>query len=172
VHTGHGFSDFPQLNFIMTETKKDITRANLEVHDISYVEKVYSGDDELVQDGSLGLPDHVDAVREMLLRFEGLIPEDWRQDLNDEFEEYKSDIFDPTSSLRPPTSAFFRPKYTEDADPGPEFKAVRVKLKTYARTAEEARGLYDNPEAGWCHFWRSELFKTFTKKDDTQRGHL
>jgi len=160
-----------KLNFIMTETKKDITRANLKIHGISYVEKVYSGDDELVQDGSRGLPDHVDAVREMLLRFEGLIPEEWRQDLSDEFEEYESENLDPTSSLRPPTSAFFRPKYIENANPGPELKGVRAKLKMYGRMAEEARGLYDNPEAGWCHFWRSELFKVF-KKDDNQRGNL
>lgn len=131
----------------MTEIKRDITRANLQLHGISYVEEVHSGDDELVQDGSHGLPDHVDAVREMLLRFEGLIPEDWRQDLDDEFEEYGSENLDPTSSLRPPTSAFFRPKYNENSDPGPELKAVREKLKTHGGIADETRGLHVDAES-------------------------
>ncbi|KAF2187554.1 hypothetical protein K469DRAFT_748837 [Zopfia rhizophila CBS 207.26] len=157
------------------DSKKDITRKNLKLHSIYYDEKVYHGYDEPAQrDGCYTLPDHVDAVREALLTFEGIVPQGgWEDHLHDEFMEYGSENIGPAWNLQPPTSAIVcQKKYQRDLrKPGAEWQAAYDILEDYLKVAKVARASLAEAEGGWKHFWRSKMFRISNDEACIQPGY-
>lgn len=154
------------------DEKKNITRQNLQLHGIHYDAEVYNGNDGPTSSiRAFTLPDHVDAVREILLTFSGIIPpEEWVAHLQEEFVQYGSQDIGPSSNLQPPDSAIVRLKTYETRDTSMVYKDAFAKLKMHEEAAEEARTLLTNLEPGWQTFWREQVFKTASKDARMQPG--
>lgn len=171
-------TESPQhIPFDMTknDNKKDITRKNLQEHGISYDERVYHCQDEATHSNeSYSLPDHVDAVREALLTFEGIVPEKgWEEYLDIEFKEYGSEDIGPAWNLQPPASAIIRQKsYERDLrNRSAKSDAAHNRLVDCERVAELARESLKKPESGWKSLWISEVFRPSSKKARSHPGY-
>lgn len=147
----------------MSSKPGDISRQNLENHGVYYVEDVYF-------DRPISLQDHVDCVREKLLHFDALIPDDWREQLEDECRDYKSREFAPPSNLLPTDAAYFKPRKHELRNPSEKLMQADSRLTSACKVAEAACKLMTEPETGWKHFWRTEIFQRFISGDDPQRA--
>ncbi|KAF1845079.1 uncharacterized protein K460DRAFT_365983 [Cucurbitaria berberidis CBS 394.84] len=155
--------------------KKDITRETLRLHDIHYDEEVYRGRDELTltqRPDAVILPDHVEAVREALLTFEGLVPHNWERHLLDEFVEHGSEGIGPSWNLQPPGSAIIPKKAYEFGLRSSDFSwaPAHNALKDDEKLAETARQMLADAESGWKLFWRSKLFRNFSDEACKQPG--
>ncbi|KAF1940462.1 hypothetical protein EJ02DRAFT_513093 [Clathrospora elynae] len=153
--------------------KGDISRRNLQRHGIRYEEHVYQVPDVSTQSTSRPLPDHVDAVREALLSFEGTLAEEWKKDLREELDNFKDpDDLGPTWTHLPPDAAFIRVHHYERAfqERNTENNIAHENLKWSQEIAICARQLLEEPEPEWNHFWRTKVFLQFDDKARKQSG--
>ncbi|KAH8725392.1 hypothetical protein GQ44DRAFT_707019 [Phaeosphaeriaceae sp. PMI808] len=146
------------------KTKRDISRQTLESHGVFYNADVYSP--------PYILPEHVDAVRETLLSFEGIIPEGgWIETLLGEVKKYGSDGIGIEASL--PLDISFVPIEAYEAhsqEKSPQWHAAFENLKSCRKIAEIARELRADSEDGWMHFWRSHSFTLVSSRARDQPG--
>jgi hypothetical protein len=153
---------------IMASSAGDISRENLERHGIVYNEKVYAGDhqDAFSNLGS-SLPGHVDALREALLAFSSIIPDDWKEVFDDEFKQYDSEILEK-DCLQPSTAAYLTRQRYELRRSSPESKAAHKNNERCKKIAEAARKRAKEAEAGWTHFLRKNVFGDFDEENDSR----
>jgi hypothetical protein len=156
------------------DTKKDISRFNLQLHGIYYEPEVYQVHDVFTQSTIPTLPDHVDAVREALLSFESTIPEVWEKDLREEFAEFGRTDIGPAWNLHPQSSAFIRGKHYERdlREHSADWKTAHENLLRFEKVAKRARGLLKDLETGWNLFWRSEIFTLYSDETRSQPGFM
>jgi hypothetical protein len=150
----------------------NISRKALKCHDIHYEEGIYQAPDVTAQSTNRSLPDHVDAVREALLSFDGTIPQEWKKDLRDELAELGDVDFGPTWTHHPPRAAFIRVQHNERAfrERSVEHEIAHKNLKWYQEISKRARQLLEEPEPEWSFFWRSEVFLQFNDKSQKHSG--
>ena len=154
------------------DTKGDIRRSNLELHGIVYEPDVYQVHDLFPQSTSRAFPDQVDAVREALLSFENTIPQEWEEDLREDFAKFGKADIDPAWTHHPPSSAFIRGKHYERhlRERSADWTTAHEDLKCFEKIAKRARDLLDALEPEWNFFWRSEVFTLFSDKASKQSG--
>jgi hypothetical protein len=145
------------------KSKGDISPQNLQSHGIYYDAEIY--------EPSYILPEHVDAVREILLSFKGTLSDNWISTLQREAKEYGSEGLSP-EALQPPESALVpTQEYEADLnDRNPEWLAAHTNMKSCAKVAEIARQQEKESEEGWVHFWRSHTFTIASEKARDQPG--
>ncbi|KAF2818062.1 hypothetical protein CC86DRAFT_461261 [Ophiobolus disseminans] len=148
--------------------KGDISRKNLESHGIYYDETQYRP--------PYIIPEHVDAVREILLLFSGTVPSGgWEETLRQEAQQYVSNKKNyeirPETLLPPDTSLVLIEDYEADLnDRSPEWRAAHENLKSCKKVAKIACSLGPDSEEGWVHFWRSYTFTIASEKAREQPG--
>lgn len=150
--------------------KGDISKDNLERHGIIYDEKVYTRNQEdpkASDSQDSNLPDHVDALREALLAFAGIIPEDWKEIFDDEFEQYGR-VIDEKEYLLPPAEAYFTPLRYELRNPTPRSTAAHENNERCEKIAIAARKRAKEAEAGWTHFLRKKIFRDFDEEKNSR----
>jgi hypothetical protein len=151
-------------NMPKPKVKRNISRNNLENHGIYY-------DDEFYRTPYI-LPEHVDAVREMLLSFEDLVPAGgWQTTLQEEAKKYENSSVAP-QALHPPVSSVVLCKsYELDRNErSPKWIAAFQNLESCEQVAETARNLKADSEDGWVLFWRSNTFTVASEKAREQPG--
>ncbi|KAL9087713.1 MAG: hypothetical protein Q9165_006480, partial [Trypethelium subeluteriae] len=174
-----------------------ISRRNLERHGIIYHEKVYICDDR-VEDQSedsattdaesdcveSGLPSHVNALREALLTFSDIIPEDWRELFDDESKQYSSGFdeeqgtgwnaskkrtqIDEVESVQPPAAAYFTSRRYELRWPSPQSTVAHENNERCKKIADAARKRAKEAEAAWAHFLRRRIFRDFDEENNSR----
>ena len=152
----------------MAKNKGDISRKNLELHGVFY-------DDNLYRPPSILLPEHVDAVREILLSFHGTVPGGgWKETLQQEANQYVSDghhDIGPEALLPPDTAFVSTENYEVDLnDRSSEWRMAYESLKSCKKVAKVACSLGPDSEDGWVHFWRSYTFTVASEKAREQPG--
>lgn len=161
--------------FTMTkvDTKEGISRENLELHRIFYHPCVYQVPYTCGQATKFALPEHVDAVRDALLSFDKIIPEDWEEHLYENFAHFGSKAPGPAWTHQPPESAFIPLKTYERNRPerSIEWTKADKNLKGFEVLAKYAQGLLQDAESEWDRFWRSRIFMSFTDEAYGQNGH-
>jgi hypothetical protein len=142
----------------------DIGRHALQLHNIYYNEEIYQAPGVSTPSTDGPLPDHVDAVREALLSFDGTIPEEWEKDLREELDEFGDADCGPTWAHYPQDVAFIHVQHNERAfqERSAEHIIAHNNLKWFQATAKRARQLLEEPEPEWSLFWRSEVFMLFS----------
>ena len=141
-----------------SKAKGNISRKNLEEHGVFY--------DETVSRSHYNIPEHVDAVREILLSFESIIPQvGWEKTLQTEAAEYETNPeYGPEEviegALRHPKSSLIPVKHheTDRIDRSPEWRDAFENLKSCEKVAELARRLDAAAENGWQGFWERHTF--------------
>ena len=159
------FCGFPFFLLHVTMPEGDISRTALRNCGIRYDENVYQVPHASSRSTSRSLPDHVDAVREALLSFESIIPEEWKQDLSQELDEFKdANNLGPAWAHKPQTTTFIHVQHNERAfqERSAEHIIAHENLKWSHKTAKRARQLLEESEAEWSFFWRSEVFLLFS----------
>jgi hypothetical protein len=146
------------------QVKRDISRKNLENHGIYY-------DDETYRTPYI-LPEHVDAVREILLSFEDLVPAGgWQTTLQEEAKKYEEGSVAPQALHPPPSSVVPLKSYELDRNErSPKWIAAFQNLESCEKVAETARNLKADSEDGWVLFWRSNTFTVVSEKAREQPG--
>jgi len=153
-----------QLTMNSSQRKGDISRNNLQKHGIYYYEEVLYP--------YLELPEHVEAVREILLSIEVNVPDGgWGDTLREEPEVYRYHELHP-EALNPPDSPSI---ITTAHEKGlgirsPEWHAAYEDLESSEKVAKLARGLEADSEEGWVHFWRSNIFTIVGDRTHNQPG--
>jgi hypothetical protein len=152
----------------LSKKKANISRKNLESHGVYYIEDLY-------RPPYILLPEHVDAVREVLLSFNGTVPGGgWIKTLRLEAQEYLSDQdhdIGPEALLPPDNSMISTEHYETDLnDRSPEWLLAYENMKSCRKVAKIARGLGRESENGWVDFWCSHTFNTASKKAREQPG--
>ena len=153
------------------KVKGNISRSNLGEHGVFY--------DEAVFDFQYNIPEHVKAVREILLSFESTIPQGgWETTLETEAKEYESKPgYGPEEviarALRPPKSSMVPIKHHEidRNDRSPEWRDAFENLKSCEKVAELARCLNADAENGWQGFWERHTFKVASEIVHNHPGH-
>jgi hypothetical protein len=160
---------------MMTEVDRggDITRGNLVCHGISYDPRVYRPDKASTHASTLTLPDHVDAIREALLSFDRTIPEEWEEDLRDEFKKYEEENFCSTWTHQPPDSAFIRltKRQRNRPDRSADWTKADENFKRFETVVKRVHELLEDAEAEWNVFWRSKVFMPFSDEVYHQHGY-
>lgn len=141
----------------------NINRLTLRCHGIQYEADVYQVPDIFAQPTSSPLPDHVDAVREALLSFENTVPEEWKEDLQDELAKYKDGDLGPTWSHYPQDADFIPLRHNERKfqKRSAEHVTAHNNMIRFQEIAKRAGQLLQEPEPEWSFFWRSEVFLLF-----------
>lgn len=152
------------------EVKGDISRDNLERHNICFQPEDYQVPNGPIQSSPFGLPDHVDAVREGLLVMNGIIPKEWEGHLSQEFTEFGEDDLGLTRNHQPQQSAFIQEEQhqLDKQEHCPEWQIADKNLKCCLKVAKRARSLLEDPEAEWSLFWRTDVFPLFDKEASTK----
>jgi hypothetical protein len=133
---------------------RDISRNALERHGIYY--------DEKVSEEPGFFPDHVDAVRDALLSFDGSIPDEWQDCFFGEFDEFGDASVGPAWTHQPPDAAFIRiQNYERRLERTEEYKIAVKTLEGLHKIAKSARQLEDEPEPEWSSFWTRHVFRQF-----------
>jgi hypothetical protein len=156
---------------MMTSSRGDISRENLERHGIVYDEKVYACDhqeDNAFSNLGSSIPDHVDALREALLEFSSIIPDDWKEIFDDEFKQYGSKISEEKDRLQPSATAYFTLQRYELRRPSPQSTAAHENNERCKKIAEAARKRAKEAEAGWTHFLRTNVFGDFDGENNSR----
>ena len=149
-----------------SKTERKLSRSILESHGIFYDPKLYCFRD-------ITLPDHVDAVKEMLLSFEKILPDgSWKIFLEQELQQYGSDEFNH-ESLQPQASSWITSKVyeTEFKPPNGERKIAHKNLLHCEKIAVKARRLDTSSENSWEKFWRETTFTHESEKSRERPGY-
>jgi hypothetical protein len=149
----------------------DISRKNLGEHGVFYNESVYLS--------QYDIPEHVDAVREILLSFESTVPQGgWETTLQEEAAKYKTNQdHGPEEvievALLPPELSLVPVKHHEidREDRSPEWRAAVENLRNCEKVAELARHLDAHAENGWQGFWERHTFTVANEKVHNHPGH-
>jgi hypothetical protein len=156
-----------QFSMALGKNKGDISRKNLGLHGVYYDEDLYRS--------PCILPEYVDAVREILLSFNRIVPEgSWRESFRREAEQYvpdKNHEHGPETLLPPDDSLIPTEHYEAELnDWSPEWLLARENLKDCKDVAKIACGLENNAEGGWMNFWRHHTFTIASEKAHKQPG--
>jgi hypothetical protein len=154
------------------DLKRDISRRNLELHRIYYEPEVYQVHTGSTQSTSHALPNHVDAVREILLSFESTIPQVFEKDLSKEFEKFWSADIGPAWTHRPQSSAFIGVTHAQHVSGkhSTDWETAYKNVECCGEAAKDARHLLEDPEAECNFFWRREVFTRFSDEARKQPG--
>lgn len=155
---------------IMASSGGDISRENLERHRIIYDEEAYTCDcagDNASSNVRSSLPDHVNALREALLAFSDIIPDDWKETFDAEFLKYRGDISEQ-ECLQPSAAAYFTPPRYKLRNPTPQATAADRNIETCQDIAAAARKRAKEVESGWTHFLRRYIFGDFDEENNSR----
>jgi hypothetical protein len=164
------------------KVKRSITRQNLEKHGVYYHPEV--------EQPSFDLPEHVDAVREILLTFDNTVPKGallfkagWEATLQDEAYEYEQKRLnsktaesisadDIGEALSPPPSAVvpIRHHEADRNDRSLAWRTAENNMKSCHEVATRAGQLGADAEEGWTQFWRRHTFTITSEKAREQPG--
>ncbi|KAH7075071.1 hypothetical protein FB567DRAFT_536111 [Paraphoma chrysanthemicola] len=148
-----------------SKPKKDISRKNLNHHNIFY-------DKEVLWRPCI-LPGHVDAVRETLLSFDNIVPGGygWEGTFEDEYMEHKPRDISPDSAQPPDTSFIPVAKYEKElSERSPQWRTAHANMKSCVEVAKSARKLKADMEDGWTNFWRLNTFTVVSETTKHQPG--
>ncbi|KAF5844547.1 hypothetical protein GGP41_007569 [Bipolaris sorokiniana] len=146
---------------------RDISRADLRLHNIYYKPNVYQANYADTQNASRKFPEHVDAVREGLLFMEEMLPDDCKKVLEKEQVAYGDVCIGPRWCLCPPENAFVHVKHYERIQG--QSKSFEI-LKDCENIAESARKIAGNSVEEWVMFWKSKIFIPFSDEALQQSG--
>ena len=147
----------------MASSEGDISRENLKRHGIIYDETVYTCDhvdDNMTGNLNSSLPDHVDALREALLNFSGIIPSKWEVLFDDEFAQYDGKIFEK-ECIKPPATAYFPQRTFELRSQRQRLTKADENMESCKEIADAARRRTKEAESGWNSFLRKKIFGDF-----------
>jgi hypothetical protein len=141
--------------------KGDISRLNLQCHDIYY------------HDGTEidpALPEHIDAVREGLLTMKNIVAGCWEGHLHEERDEYDEADMGSSWTNSPPSSAFFHEeRHNLDRQKhSTKYDSADKGLEPCLKVAKMARKRLEDSEAEWNLFWREYVFRPFSDEASKQ----
>jgi hypothetical protein len=144
----------------------DIRKRNLQMHNIWYTEDVFT------KSISQALPDHVDAIRESLLLFESIVPDEWQKDLRNELDSVGTADLGPAWTHHPPESAIIHMKHHQRAfqERSVEHKSAHNNLTSFQEISKRADRLLKDSESEWNFFWRRDMFMLFNDEAQKQPG--
>jgi hypothetical protein len=148
-----------------SKSKKDISQKNLNLHNIFYEADVFRP--------PCVLPRHVDAVREALLSFDHIVPDEtgWKETFEEEYMAYKPFSVSPETALPPNASFIPVAGYEKDFnDRSPQWRTAYNNMKRCVDVAKTARELEADMEEGWTNFWRRSTFHVVSETTKHQPG--